>query len=53
MDDGAPGFWDAPFWRLRDRIDGLLDLPESRLFHIVAEAVKQQQKHDEGAAGAA
>jgi hypothetical protein len=53
MDDGAPGFWDQPFWRLRERITGLLDMPDTRWFHVMSEAVTQQLQHDEGAAGAA
>jgi hypothetical protein len=39
MDDGAPGFWEQPFWRLRERVTGLLDMPDTRLHRAVRQAI--------------
>ena len=38
MDTGDPAFWRQPFWRLSERIQGLLDVPDSRLWHVVQQA---------------
>lgn len=48
IDVAAEGFYARPFWWLRERVQGLLDDQDTRLWHIVQRASEDAQ----GASGA-